>query len=185
MSEELFWLKKNINSQEHTQTPVSLRLDKANLANSATLVAKVAKSNLSTKSTLWIKGVRSEQAGRFKNFAHLFNLTHSEFLDLLMATFAEANPTIEDSLSKQVFSLEVKVIELPEAHIAPSIEAENHLKTTRRMLDEGTLSQKALGFRCDTLLRPFLLDKNVPQAQKDEIHSFITYVASGRIRGTE
>jgi D-Tyr-tRNAtyr deacylase len=99
-----------------------------------------------------------------------------ELFQRMKAAFCEQNPEIYDGLTNVIVKVKV-VQETPVTFKGRSLEADKILRDTKAMLP--TISQKALIFRCDQMLRPFLQDPKVPDEQKKEIADFINSVGSG------
>lgn len=149
------------------------RLEKVNKFYLSNLSNKFYLSNLSNFSTFCIKGVKRETISKFKIYALSAGMKHHEFLDFLLLSYVEANPTIIDRVHKHTYQVEIKVKEPKEPIMIRSKGAEILLAETKELLKNGRLTEKSLAYRCDKLLRPFMLDPNIPPEQKEEIKRFI------------
>ena len=124
-----------------------------------------------------IHGVSQNDQAHFKYAATLMGLKQGELFQRMLASFFETNPEIYDSLTN--VTIKVKVVQEAEPVFeARNIEADRILRETRLLLSKD-LTSKALAFRCDNMLRPFLNDRNTPTSQKKEIADFINSVSSG------
>lgn len=71
--------------------------------------------------------------------------------------------------------------EPPKVFKVRNAEADLLLSKTRAMIKSKEITPKALAFRCDQLLRPFLSSSDVPDDQKSEIAAFINEVTTGKV----
>lgn len=159
-----------------TQTNKEIGLDKANLANKATQVAKATFSNKANNG-LWVKGLSLEVKGQLKLISHILDLTYAELIELLLANYVEDNPILQDKLSNQT----IRFNALPrgeEKLIFRSFDADRIITDTKQLLEKDALSDNALRFRCHDQLLPFLSDRSVPEEQKKEILAFFEFVKS-------
>lgn len=139
-------------------------------------------TQLSVSKQVSIKGIKTEVWGQFKYLANILDLTYSEFIEFLLADFAEHNPHVLDKLSNVVIDLKVKV-ETPKNFEVPNPKASRYLKETKELLSKKVTRKRTvkglrahgLSFRID-ILRGFLKDKSVSEDQKQEIVEFIKEV---------
>lgn len=135
-----------------------------------TFSTKATNSTFSTKSTryLTVKGMSLETSGTFRMLSGMLELKYSELIELLLATYFEQNPVVEDRLSGKPVHFKL-MPKGEENKVHRNLIVDNKMKTFLEMERNGKLSSQARKFWMESIFQPFLTRKDVPQEQKIEI----------------
>ncbi len=118
----------------------------------------------------------------FKQYSTALGLSQVDFFKLLLTEFAKHNPKVVDRTTNLVLNTEIQQVESKPNFEVMALNIEKQLDETYWMIMNGSISAKALRFRCDEMFAPYLR-KKIPNEQKERIVQFIKFANEKLVKG--
>jgi len=168
--------KKENSAGEHTQNIKETEDRKDNKYrkdNKDTFLSELSFLNLEETKPFLLKGIRKNNIGTFKSFCLAYNLKYSEFFELLLVSFAEANPKVMNRLTGQELEIKIKRLEPEEVLEIRDTNLDLTIKRFREALLKGkfdNIPQKL------AYLDERARDTHLPISQRKEVLQLIADV---------